>query len=257
VAIRQISVIPDTLHIGRAADLRRPHHPVGRRTPSRTGLVNKGRRYDAAVPAASTAVIVDEWPLVRLGIAQAMRTAGVRVAGEAGQGEEGLGKAAASDVGFLVVGAVRDMPVVDVVRRSGTRHTVVLLDRVGRDELTAVLSAGADAVLVRSARPEEIADAVARVEKGERVVAPMLLSLLAGFVRPVEDDDEPVAGGLTRKELEVLTRLAEGLSNRAIADALYVTPATVKTHLAHIYTKLGVTGRQEAVARAVEIGVLG
>ncbi|HEX2038770.1 MAG TPA: response regulator transcription factor [Acidimicrobiales bacterium] len=207
------------------------------------------------MPAATTAVIVDEWPLVRLGIAQAMRTAGVRVAGEAGQGEEGLGKAAASDPTFLVVGALRDMPVVDLVRRAAARHVVVLLDRPGRDELTAVLSAGAAAVLVRSSRPEEIADAVVRVEKGERVVAPMLLPLLVGAVTPA-DDDEPAAGGLTRKEVEVLTRLAEGLSNREIADAMYVTPATVKTHLAHIYAKLGVTGRQEAIARAVALGVL-
>jgi DNA-binding NarL/FixJ family response regulator len=209
------------------------------------------------VPAAATAVIVDEWPLVRLGVAQALRTSGLRVAGEAGQGEEGLGKAAASEATFLVIGAVRDVPVVDLVRRAGARHVVVLLDRVTREELTALLSAGADAVLVRSARPEEVADAVARVSKGERVVAPMLLSLLVGAVAPSEDDDEPVAGGLTRKEVEVLTRLAEGLSNREIADALYVTPATVKTHLAHIYAKLGVTGRQEAVARAFALGVLG
>lgn len=209
------------------------------------------------MPAAATAVIVDEWPLVRLGIAQALRTSGLRVAGEAGQGEEGLGKAAGADATFLVVGAVRDLSVVELVRRAGARHVVVLLDRAGREELTAVLSLGADAVLMRSARPEEVADAVARVAKGERVVAPMLLSLLVGAVGPSEDDDEPVAGGLTRKEVEVLTRLAEGLSNREIADALYVTPATVKTHLAHIYTKLGVTGRQEAVARAVALGVLG
>lgn len=209
------------------------------------------------MPAADTAVIVDEWPLVRLGIAQALRTAGVRVAGEASHGEEGLGKAASVDATFVVVGAVRDMAVVDVVRRASGRRIVVLLDRASRDDLTAVLSLGVEAVLMRSARPEEVADAVFRVEKGERVVTPMLLPLLVGAVTPAEDDDEPVAGGLTRKEVEVLTRLAEGLSNKEIADALYITQATVKTHLAHIYAKLGATGRQDAVARAVALGVLG
>lgn len=209
------------------------------------------------VPAAHTAVIVDEWPLVRLGIAQALRTTGLRVAGEAGQGEEGLGKAAAADATFLVIGLVRDLPLVEVVRRAACR-VVVLLDHPGREELTAVLSLGVDAVLLRSARPEDVADAVTRVEKGERVVAPMLLPLLIGALAGSgTDDDEPVAGGLTRKELEVLARLAEGCSNREIADALYITPATVKTHLAHIYAKLGVAGRQEALARAVALGVLG
>jgi ATP/maltotriose-dependent transcriptional regulator MalT len=63
-------------------------------------------------------------------------------------------------------------------------------------------------------------------------------------------------GVLTRKELEVLARLADGRSNKQIADALFVTQATVKTHLAHIYTKLNVSGRQAAVARAVELGLL-
>src|SRR5687767_9866365 len=149
------------------------------------------------------------------------------------------------------------MPLVEVVRRAG-RRVVVLLDHPGREELTAILSLGVDAVLVRSARPEDVADAVTRVEKGERVVAPMLLPLLVGALAASDaDDDEPVAGGLTRKELEVLARLAEGCSNREIADALYITPATVKTHLAHIYAKLGVASRQEALARAVALGVLG
>ncbi|MDQ3758122.1 MAG: response regulator transcription factor [Actinomycetota bacterium] len=210
------------------------------------------------MPAATTAVIVDEWPLVRLGIAQALRTAGVRIAGEAALGEEGLGKATAEGVTFLVVGSVRDMPVGDVVRRAvAARRVIVLLDHAGHDEVTSVLSLGAEAVLMRSARPEDIADAVSRVQKGERVVAPMLLPLLVGALGPPEDDSEAVAGGLTRKEVEVLARLAGGLSNREIAEALYITPATVKTHLAHIYAKLGVAGRQEAVARAVALGVLG
>jgi DNA-binding NarL/FixJ family response regulator len=210
------------------------------------------------VPAAATAVIVDEWPLVRLGIAQALRTTGLRVAAEAGHGEEGLGKAAALGATFVVVGLVRDMPTVEVVRRAAAeRRVLVLLDRPGREELAAVLSAGADAVLVRSARPEEVADAASRVAAGERVVAPMLLPLLMGAVGRPEEEDDPVMGGLSRKEVEVLARLAEGRSNREIAEALYITPSTVKTHLEHIYAKLGVTGRQEAVARAVALGVLG
>ena len=83
--------------------------------------------------------------------------------------------------------------------------------------------------------------------------------MLVGLLGPPEEGaalHAPLAGQLTRKELEVLARLAEGRSNREIAGALYVTPATVKTHLAHIYTKLGVTGRQEALARAVALGLL-
>lgn len=209
------------------------------------------------MPGAPTAVIVDEWPLVRLGIAQALRTTGVRVAGESGSGEDGLRMAQAGEATYLVLGSVRDASIADLVRRLAYRPKIlVLLDQVGRDELVALASLGVDALLVRSARPEEIADAVTRVEKGERVVAPALLPSLVGALEPAaeEHDDD---GVLTRKEIEVLSRLSEGRSNREIADALFVTPATVKTHLAHIYAKLGVTDRHGALARAVELGLLG
>ena len=136
---------------------------------------------------------------------------------------------------------------------------LVLLDQTSRDELASLASLGVDALLVRSARPEEVADAIGRVEKGERVVAPALLPLLVGALGPAEESagEEDDNGVLTPKELEVLSRLAEGRSNREIANALYVTPATVKTHLAHIYAKLGVTDRHGALARAVELGLLG
>jgi DNA-binding NarL/FixJ family response regulator len=110
---------------------------------------------------------------------------------------------------------------------------------------------GVSALLQRTVSPADLAQALDRVEQGERVIAPGLLPLLVGVVTTGEDE-----GGLTRKEREVLARLADGLSNREIAEALYITPATVKTHLAHIYMKLGATNRQEALARAVALGVL-
>ena len=62
---------------------------------------------------------------------------------------------------------------------------------------------------------------------------------------------------VSETEVQIARLVVGGLSNKEIADALYVTPATVKTHLAHIYAKLGATGRQDAVARAVALGVLG
>lgn len=212
------------------------------------------------MPAAPTAVIVDEWPLVRLGIAQALRTAGVRVAGEAANGEDGLRMVQAGEATFLLLGTARDASMADLVRRvragAHVPKIVALFDHPGREELVAVVSLGVDAVLVRSARPEEVADAVTRLEKGERVVAPVLVPLLVGVLRPA-DEEAGEEGVLTRKEIEVLLRLAEGRSNREIAEALYITPATVKTHLAHIYAKLGVADRHEALARAVELGLLG
>jgi DNA-binding NarL/FixJ family response regulator len=210
-------------------------------------------------------VVVDEWPLVRLGIGQALRSLSIRVVAELSGASDAARRTAELDAGWLLLGSHRDIATADVVRRARAAEVppkvVVLLDHVSRDTLATLLTLGVDALLVRSLGPEELADAIGRVDKGERVVAPALLPLLVGVLGTTgfgaDHDEDPVDGPLTRKELEVLTRLAEGRSNKDIADALYVTPATVKTHLAHIYTKLGVAGRQEAVARAVELGLLG
>lgn len=216
----------------------------------------------------ATAVVVDEWPLVRLGIGQALRSLSIRVAVELSGGADAARRVGeGAGAGWLILGTFRDAATADVVRKARALEqpprVVVLLDHVSRESLAGLLSLGVDALLVRSVGPEELADAVGRVDKGERVVAPALLPLLVGVLGSTggEGDEAPAGGdgpdgALTRKELEVLTRLAEGRSNKDIADALYVTPATVKTHLAHIYTKLGVAGRQEAVARAVELGLL-
>jgi DNA-binding NarL/FixJ family response regulator len=213
----------------------------------------------------ATAVVVDEWPLVRLGIGQALRSLSIRVAVELSGGIDAARRATEEEAGWLILGTFRDAATADVVRKarsvSPAPRVVVLLDHVSRESLASLLSLGVDALLVRSVGPEELADAVGRVGKGERVVAPALLPLLVGVLGSTGPDGDDALvdgpdGALTRKELEVLSRLAEGRSNKDIAEALFVTPATVKTHLAHIYTKLGVAGRQEAVARAVELGLL-
>ncbi|MDP9388894.1 MAG: response regulator transcription factor [Actinomycetota bacterium] len=215
----------------------------------------------------STAVVVDEWPLVRLGMAQTLRAAGVAVVAEVAHGEEGVRLAGAHGVTHLVLGAHRDLPAGESARRAKALpqppRLLVLIDQIAREDLGDLRGAGVDALLPRSVGPAELVDAVKRVGAGERVVAPALLSLLVGVLAPVAATDEGATGpgaargeALTRKELEVLARLAEGRSNREIAEALFVTPATVKSHLAHIYVKLGVTGRQEAMARAVALGLL-
>jgi DNA-binding NarL/FixJ family response regulator len=213
----------------------------------------------------ATAVVVDEWPLVRLGIGQALRSMSIRVVAELSGGTEAARRVAELGAAWLLLGTHRDIATTEVVRRARALapppRVVVLLDHVSRDGLSSLLSLGVDALLVRSVGPDELADAIARVGKGERVVAPALLPLLVGVLgttgAAVGAAPEPGVDPLTRKELEVLTRLADGRSNKEIADALFVAPATVKTHLAHIYVKLGVAGRQEAVARAVELGLLG
>jgi DNA-binding NarL/FixJ family response regulator len=123
-------------------------------------------------------------------------------------------------------------------------------------KVRAVLSSGADAVLTRLASPEELEAAVRKVAAGERVVAAAALTVLVGT--PTKTADGPnLAHPLTVKEREVLDLLAKGLSNREIAGTMVVSTATVKSHLAHIYEKLGAKNRQDAVGRAIEQRLLG
>ena len=211
---------------------------------------------------------VDEWPLVRLGISQALRAAGVAAVAEAATGDEAIRLVESTGARYLLLGNYRDLSLAEVARRAKALadppKVVVLVDQITVDDLRALRAVGIDALLPRTVTPIELANALQRLAKGERVVAPALLPMLVGTLGPPTSGAK-VAGGrrkgdddpLTRKELEVLARLAEGRSNKEIADALFVTPATVKSHLAHIYVKLGVAGRQEAMARAVALGLLG
>lgn len=218
-----------------------------------------------------TAVAVDEWPLVRLGITQALRIVGISVVAEVAQGGDAVRAVEASGAGYLLVGNHRDLSLAETARRAkalaSPPKVLVLVDHIGRDDLLALRAVGIDALLPRSVGAVELGLAIQQVAQGERVVAPALLSLLVGALGPAVNTGEERRRGttavvhdaesLTRKELEVLARLAEGRSNREIADALFVTQATVKSHLAHIYVKLGVAGRQAAMARAVALGLLG
>lgn len=201
-------------------------------------------------------VIVDEWPLVRLGVAQVVRARGARIAGEVANGGEGVNLATRAGATLVILGLVHDTPLAELVRRAvaGGSQVVALVDHASKGELAGMAGQGVAGLVSRTVRPEDLVDALDRIDRGERVISPPLLPMLMGVVTPA--DDEVGEGGLTRKEREVLARLADGLSNREIAEALYITPATVKTHLTHIYTKLGAANRQEALARAVALGVL-
>lgn len=111
------------------------------------------------------------------------------------------------------------------------------------DVLRAV-EAGAAGYLLKACPPEELFDAVRTVARGGSAISPQVAGRVMQRMRPDSD-------ALSSREIEVLTLLARGLSNRAIARELFVSEATVKTHLVHVYTKLGVETRTAAVAEAL------
>ncbi|MDQ1403503.1 MAG: hypothetical protein QOG03_1819 [Actinomycetota bacterium] len=210
---------------------------------------------------SATALIIDRWALVRLGITAVLRSAGVRVVGESEHGRDGMLAAVHAHPDLLIAGLIDDLSAAEVVRQAKALESppsvICLVTQLDRNELNELLSLGTEGVLVRAAAGDELATAVAAVLDGERSLSPAVLALAAhgpevGGLAAGADTDAL----LTTKEREVLAMLAAGSANKEIADALYVTPATVKTHLSHIYNKLGVGDRHEAVARAVALGLL-
>jgi DNA-binding NarL/FixJ family response regulator len=127
---------------------------------------------------------------------------------------------------------------------------------VAQDHVVGYLLAlGASAVVLRTSDDEELGEAIDAAAKGGQHVAPALHGALAGTVRlpPLDERTDEV---LTAREREVLVLLAEGRTNREIASDLSVTLATVKSHLVRIYAKLEATNRNQALGRAVSLGLL-
>lgn len=198
-------------------------------------------------------VVADVVPLVRVGLTAVLRADGHDVVGEVGSARD-LAKAVIElTPEFVVVGVVNDLSLAEMARQvreadPGVR-LVVMLQRAPRDTLADLLAVDVDGLLARSVTPEALGVAVARVLAGERYIDPALVS------GEVPDEDlEPMS--LTAREREVLGLLAAGSSNREIASALFVSLPTVKTHLAHIYDKLDARNRNEALGRAMTLGLL-
>jgi DNA-binding NarL/FixJ family response regulator len=213
-------------------------------------------------------VVIDEWPMLRLGLARVLQTVDVRVVGEAGSRSDGIRAAQEGEAELVLVGDHSGGEPAEVVTDAKELPTaprvIVLVGQGAPQTVAAVLTAGTDGLLIRSVGSDELADSVTRVLAGERVVSPALVPMVIDLVsgggvnasrlpRSPRPQSEVT---LTAKEREVLAWLADGRSNQEIAAALYVTPATVKTHLAHIYAKLEVNGRHQALARAVALGYL-
>jgi DNA-binding NarL/FixJ family response regulator len=137
---------------------------------------------------------------------------------------------------------------------------VVVMTQADDDAaLAGAVRAGARGYLLKDTSPEELVEAVRAVAAGSSLLSPAMASrLLDEFAVLVRRQDGAAEGSasLSRRELEVLTLVAQGLNNRAIAEQLFISENTVKNHIRNIHEKLQVHSRMEAVVRAVRDGVL-
>ena len=136
------------------------------------------------------------------------------------------------------------------LRRLIPAPAVLILTTFDRDaDILRAIEAGAAGYLLKDVAPDTIFEAIRTAERGEMVLAPELATrIMPGMRNP--------APRLTERELEVLHQLALGASNKEIAKTLFVSEATVKSHLVHIFTKLGVESRARAIHVAGESGLL-
>ncbi|GEL47639.1 DNA-binding response regulator [Cellulomonas hominis] len=217
-----------------------------------------------------TVLLVDDHPLVRMGFRLMVESAGdLEVVGEAGDGRTAVQQTAALRPQVVLMD-VR-MPGTDGIEATREIVTadphvrVLVLTTFDLDEYAfAALRAGASGFLVKDAAPTELVAAVRTVAAGDAVVSPRITRrMLEMFARalPAHDDrsddgTDPRLAVLTPRELEVLRCVGEGRSNREIAEQLYVSEATVKTHLARILPKLGARDRVQAVVLAYETGLV-
>jgi two-component system nitrate/nitrite response regulator NarL len=203
----------------------------------------------------ATVLIADDHPLYREGLARAVSSRpDLELVGEADDGRTALDqiRQLAPDVAVLDMRmpGLRGLEVVEALARDDLPTRVLVLSAAVESSLVyAAVAAGAAGYWSKDAERDAICDAIAAVARGERVLDPSLQSGVFSEIHAREvDTDRPV---LTSREHEILVCIAQGKTAPTIGAELYLSTATVKTHLAHLYEKLGVSDRAAAVAEAM------
>ena len=211
--------------------------------------------------------LVDDQDLVRAGFRMVIDSQpDLAVVGESGDGDSALQTLSVTRADVVLMD-VR-MPVLDGVeatRRLNDRPDppkVIVLTTFDLDEYAfAALKAGASGFLLKDAQPPVLLDAIRAVHAGDAVVAPSTTRrLIERFATHLPDDRTPPAPtvwqDLTPREHEIVREVARGRSNSEIAEALFVTEATVKTHIGRILAKVGLRDRVQLVVLAYETGLI-
>jgi DNA-binding NarL/FixJ family response regulator len=201
-------------------------------------------------------LIADDHPVVRAGLqGMLLGQPDIQVVGEAVTGAEAI--ALTEQLRPNVVLMDLRMPELDGVsatvrirERQPQTHVLVLTTYDGDADILRAIEAGATGYLLKDTPRDDLFRAIRAAAKGESFLTPTVATRLIGRVRaPVEDS-------LSDREVEVLTLVAQGASNKEVAKQLWISEATVKTHLIHIFGKLGVSDRTAAVTVGLERGIL-
>jgi DNA-binding NarL/FixJ family response regulator len=201
-------------------------------------------------------LIADDHPVVRDGLRAMLATQpDMELVGEAATGTQAVAQAQAllPDVVLMDL----QMPELDgpgaiaTLREQAPEVRVLVLTTYGTDaDITRAVDAGATGYLLKDAPREQLFAAIRSAARGEAVLSPSVATRVLGRMRA------PAEEALSPRELEILQAVARGLSNKDIGHQLYVSEATVKTHLLRVFSKLGVDDRTAAVTVALERGII-
>lgn len=195
-------------------------------------------------------LLVDDHPVVRAGLTAVLNTSDdIDVVAQAGTGREALEVLSSTEVDVVVSDI--QMPQMDGVEltaelgKTGGPPVLILTTFDTENLIVAAMNAGAQGYLLKDAPPEELARAVHAVREGRPVMSDQVtVALTRRLTQP--------RTSLSARELEILQAVATGHTNKEIAQELFISQATVKTHLVHVFDKLGVDNRTSAVAKARE-----
>jgi DNA-binding NarL/FixJ family response regulator len=201
-------------------------------------------------------LLTDDDPLVRAGLSLMLGgSAGLEIVGEAANGQEAVDRVRRGGVDVVLMdlrmpGMSGVQAIAALRERAPAIRVLVVTTFDSEADVLPAIEAGATGYLLKDATPDELLRAVHAAHAGESTLAPSVVGQLMGRVR------RPSGPALSKRELEVLRHVADGAANREVARRLFISEASVKTHLLHIYDKLGVRDRAAAVGEAYRRGLL-
>jgi DNA-binding NarL/FixJ family response regulator len=210
-----------------------------------------------AADAPVRLLLADDHTMLRESLRRTMEAEGLEVVGEAGDGEEAarLAEQLHPDVVLMDV----SMPVLDgveatrlIAQRSPEVNVVMLTMHADQDVIARAIRAGAVGYLVKDCTTEELVRTIRQAASGETAISTELAASMLQEMRA----PSPTESVLSKREEEVLQRIAEGASTTEVAQQLYISVKTVKNHLASIYEKLDARDRTQAVLQAVKMGIV-
>lgn len=204
-------------------------------------------------------LVVDDHVLFRAGLVSLLDTfPEFEVIGEAGNGREALNliedetpDVILLDVNMPIMGGVE---MIEALQKENQLRILMLTISKHDEDLFGAIAAGADGYLLKNAEPEELRRAINLVAEGKSILSPEVTSRVMRVVGRTRGVPPEVA--LSKREMDVLNCLSDGLTSAQVAERLFISENTVKTHVRHILEKLEASNRAEAVSRAVQLGIL-